>query len=388
MIKKAVLILVLALVALPATWRFVLRFLASGKMPASTQESEEELASESDPVVVVCTGYADLEGGITSLYPSQSGRVAEILVRENDKVAANAVLLRLDDRTARCRVAEARGVLDKALAQLAKVAKAPEQHRVKLAQQEAALKVARQRIAVARQTLAARRAQQKTERIGRIRDDPVLVEEVASAGERLKEFLAAEEIEVQRLNGMALQDPQADIANAKAEVATMRARLLEAEQVLQEHALRSPQAGRVLRVFVTPGEMLNPQKKTAIQFCPDSPRVIRAEVEQVFALSVEVGQPAVVEDEGRSGKTWRGRVMRLSDWYTQRRLVAEEQLQLKDVRTLECLIALDPGQAPLRIGQRVRVTISKEEPEDKAGRPGKADPPGPGPDRPGKKRGD
>src|SRR5262249_44801447 len=125
MIKKAVLILVLALVALPATWRFVLRFLASGKMPASTQESEEALP-ESDPVAVVCSGYAALGGGITSLYPSQSGRVAEVLVRENDKVAANAVLLRLDDRTARCRVAEARGVLDKALAQLAKVANAPE----------------------------------------------------------------------------------------------------------------------------------------------------------------------------------------------------------------------------------------------------------------------
>jgi hypothetical protein len=52
----------------------------------------------------------------------------------------------------------------------------------------------------------------------------------------------------------------------------------------------------------------------------------------------------------------------MADWYTQRRLVNEEQLQLKDVRTLECLIALDPGQPPLLIGQRVRVTISDVKP--------------------------
>jgi hypothetical protein len=77
---------------------------------------------------------------------------------------------------------------------------------------------------------------------------------------------------------------------------------------------------------------------------------------------VKVGQPAVVEDDTSVGATWRGQVMRLSDWYTQRREVAEEQLQLKDVRTLECLIALDPGQPPLRIGQRVRATILRTEP--------------------------
>lgn len=74
-----------------------------------------------------------------------------------------------------------------------------------------------------------------------------------------------------------------------------------------------------------------------------------------------------MEDGGRSGKTWHGHVMRVSDWYTQRGLVAEEQLQFKDVRTLECLIALDPGQTPLRIGQRVRVTISEEGKSDKGG---------------------
>jgi hypothetical protein len=42
--------------------------------------------------------------------------------------------------------------------------------------------------------------------------------------------------------------------------------------------------------------------------------------------------------------------------------VAEEQLQLKDVRTLECLIALESGQAPVRIGQRVRVTVRQQPP--------------------------
>jgi len=37
-------------------------------------------------------------------------------------------------------------------------------------------------------------------------------------------------------------------------------------------------------------------------------------------------------------------------------------LQYNDVRTMECIVELAPGQAPLRIGQRVRVMLGSVEP--------------------------
>ena len=49
---------------------------------------------------------------------------------------------------------------------------------------------------------------------------------------------------------------------------------------------------------------------------------------------------------------------RISDWYSQRRSVLLEPLQFNDVRTLECIISIDPGQPPLRIGQRVRIALN------------------------------
>ena len=58
-----------------------------------------------------------------------------------------------------------------------------------------------------------------------------------------------------------------------------------------------------------------------------------------------------------TNETWRGKVVRLSDWYTHRRSMLQEPLQFNDVRTLECIVQLDPGQSALRIGQRVRVTL-------------------------------
>jgi HlyD family secretion protein len=350
---------IIALLALP-TGRSHGPYWPSAEKSSSAEQEIQEPVSEADRKIVVCYGYADLEGGITSLLPSQIGRVDEVLVKENDTVAAGAILLRLDDRAARFRVAEARALVNKALTELTEAKKAPEQHRAKIAQRQAAIKVARARIVGAQHLLAARMEQQRTDRIGRYRDNPVVAEEIASDAEKVKELLETRKVEQENLNILETRDPTAEVEHAQAEVAAMRARQLQAEQILEEHVLRAPQAGQVERVFVTPGEWLSPQsKKTAIQFCPNKPRIIRAEVEQEFALRVEVGQPALVEDDGRSGKTWRGHVLRLSDLYTQRRQVAEEQLQFKDVRTLECLIAMDPGQAPLRIGQRVRVTISE-----------------------------
>ncbi len=309
---------------------------------------------------VVCYGFADLEGGITSLHPSQSGRVDRVFVKENESVAAGTPLLHLDDRAARLRVEEAKALLDEAVARLAKAEKGPEQHKLKIAEQQASVKVARYRLASSRHTLGARHERMKGEGIGRSRNDPMIVEEVASTAERVKEFEEVVLQEEKRLASLELQDPVMDLERVRAEVAAMRSRLLQSEQVLDEHTLRAPVNGKVLRIFVTPSELLTtPPKRMAIQFCPDSPRVVRAEVEQAFAGRVAVGQPAFVEDDVASGATWRGRVMRVSDWYTERRQIAEEHLQFKDVRTLECLISLDPGQSPLRISQRVRVTINR-----------------------------
>jgi multidrug resistance efflux pump len=330
---------------------------------SSAVAGEPSSADDDTKKLVVCFGYADLDGGVIALNPSQSGRVDRVLVRENETVPTGAPLLQLEDRMARLRVEETKGLLDEASARLAKAEKAPEEHRLQIAEQQAAVKTARYRLAAARHTLVSRQEQLRGESIGRLRDDPTTAEGVASTAQRIREF---EEVVVQqedKLRALELQDPRIDLEQVRAEAEATHARWLQAKQVLDEHTLKAPEAGRVLRIFITSGEFLTvPPRRMAMQFCPDRPRIIRAEVEQSFAGRIELGQPALVEDDGSAKSTWRGHVMRISDWYTERRQLVEENPQSKDVRTLECLVSLDPGQPPLRIGQRVRVTISRRDP--------------------------
>ena len=76
-----------------------------------------------------------------------------------------------------------------------------------------------------------------------------------------------------------------------------------------------------------------------------------------FARGVEPGQAADAEDDLRPGAVWKGRVKHVSRWFLNRREVLDDLSQNREARTLECIIELAPGQPPLRIGQRVRVTF-------------------------------
>jgi multidrug resistance efflux pump len=189
----------------------------------------------------------------------------------------------------------------------------------------------------------------------------ITAEDVAMAEEQVKELEATERGAVQKLAELQATDPSVEVLRAEAEVNAAQARLDRARQALDECSLKAPVAGTVLRILVSPGDVLGGQpSKAAVLFCPAGPRLVRAEVEQEFAGRLAVSQPAVIEDDAGAGTTWQGHVLRISDWYTQRRAVLQEHPPLNDVRTVECLIAVDKGPAPLRIGQRVRVTIRSE----------------------------
>ena len=83
---------------------------------------------------LVCYGHVDVEGGVQALAPTQPGRVAAVLVKENQEVEAGAVLIRLEDHPARLRVAEAEAVLRSAEERCREARKQPQQQLVRIAQ--------------------------------------------------------------------------------------------------------------------------------------------------------------------------------------------------------------------------------------------------------------
>jgi multidrug resistance efflux pump len=299
---------------------------------------------------VIALGHIDLERGVASLYPLQAGRVSQVTAHENDLVESGAVLLRLDDTQAQLQVAEARVALETAQTKLQETRKLPERHKARLDQQRAAVEAAEQRLEAAKSLLSRKRQLVKLNQI--------TAEDLAAAESQVRELEASTHAEAAKLRELELHDPAIGVRQAELEVATMQAKLDQAQQVLDECALKAPEAGTVLRILVGPGDVFSAgSKQAAVLFAPTGPRVVRAEVDQEFAGRVHEGQRAVIDDDAPSGQRWTGRVYRVADWYSQRRTILKEPAPPLDVRTVECLIELHAGQAQPRLGQRVRATI-------------------------------
>jgi HlyD family secretion protein len=299
---------------------------------------------------VVCIGYVDLEHGVRALAPLRPGRVAEVLAQENQQVEAGTPLLRLEDREAQFQVEEAEASVDAAEAQLEQARKLAEQQRSRIAQQEAAIQVAGYRLDAARQVLAHKEEQLKQE--------VVSSDEVISTRAEVKALDAQQRAEREKLVGLKTVDPALAVRKAQAEVKLARTRREQARYQLSECTLKAPTAGIVERIQVGAGDVVTGQPgQTIVRFRPNETPLVRAEVDQEFVDRVTVGQTALVKDDARGGTAWRGKVQRIAGWYERRRSNSSDPSAFTDVRTVECLIAIDPGQPPLRIGQRMRVLI-------------------------------
>lgn len=299
---------------------------------------------------VVCSGYVDLEHGVRSLAPVRPGRVAEVIAKETQHVSAGASLLRLEDDDAKFQVDEAEAALEAAQAQREQSLKLAERQRARLAQQQAALDAAGFRLNAARELLR--------DKEDKLTKDLISSSEVGATREEVKALEALQRAEREKLAEAKTVDPELAVRKAKAEANLARTRRDRARHQLDECTLKAPASGTVQRISVGAGDIVTGSPaQQIVRFCPDEAPLIRAEVNQEFANRVKVGQSALIRDDARAGASWRGKVRRVAGWFERRRPDTEDPSAYTDVRTVECLIAVDPGQPPLRIGQRMRVMI-------------------------------
>jgi multidrug resistance efflux pump len=321
-------------------------------LPGSEAPPGEGATAPAATEAVVCFGHGDVEHGIRALAPLQPGRVVDVPVHESQRVEKGDVLVRLNDRDARLRVSEAQVALEFAEKQLSEARPLPQQHKAKIQQQQAAVDAAAHRVTAARRLLDRKRGLYKANQLS--------AEDVAIAEESVKEAEAMGRAEAERLTELKLHDPQISVQKAEAQVRLARVRLQQAERVLEECTLMAPTAGTVQRILVGAGDLVGTDPRhPAVHFCPNEPRLVRAQVEQEFARRVWEGQRARIRDQSDPSLVWTGKVSRVADGYTQRRPLLDDPSQPSDVRTVECLVTLDPGQPTLRIGQRVRVTLGQ-----------------------------
>ena len=308
-----------------------------------------------DPALrgVVGLGYVDIQGGTTFLHPVLAGEVSQVYVADGSEVKQGDLLLSLDNTSQKIKLQEAE------IALLA-------------AQQEYAdarllVKDLQHQINIKKFELEAARAgweAAKTERSA-LGDGKSVGFEINA--DRLKSY--DRKIDVAAYGVKALEEAVArlkevDVAG-KITLAELQVRAKKETRDLAQYAvfrcdLYAPADGVALRVYATPGDVLNAQsKQPAVHFCADLQRIVRVEVLQEWASKVKEGQLAEIEDDTRHGAKLKGKVLHVSGQMTQRRSMNQDPFQYNDVRTLECIVSIEPASEPIRIGERMRVTIKQ-----------------------------
>ena len=301
----------------------------------------------------VAVAYVDVEGGVRPLYPAVPGRVIEAPVPEGKEVESGAVLMRIDDALAQARLEEAKYEYEGAKEKLVQAKKLVGQHQMKIDGQKAAIDAARRKLEASKSQAS------KAERLKGLGGTH---EDVASANNVVEADKALVRVEEVKLKSIEALDPDSAVRMATIEVDGKKKQVEKAQLGVRECTIFAPCKGVILRRLVNVGEVLGQTpNRPAVEFCPSGDRIVRAEVEQEFAGKLFVGQKAEITDDMTGSGEWHGEVMRISDWFTQRRAVLLEPMQYNDIRTLEVIIRMKPdAKNPLRINQRVRVKLAGE----------------------------
>jgi len=304
------------------------------------------------PPMVVAWGFFEVEPGIAGLYPRQFGLVKEIAL-ENKQVEKGDVLLQVDDSMAILKAKQAGALVTVAEKLVAKSKSLPQFYKLQVEQQQAMIKSIDEEI-----TKTEKDKKRQLDLLSA--DDPnkSKIKTITEWYDSGIAMLAAKKVAEQaKLGQIKLQDAQLEIDQAEADLEAKKLQQEEAKLAVTYYKILAPSKGTVLRVHVHNGEVLGPTPRSpAIEFLPEAPYIVRAEVLQEWGRLVKEGQEVDIEDDTFRGLAWKGTVKSISKWYAPTRSPVIEPFRYNDVRTLECIISVkDSSNA--RYGQRVRAKI-------------------------------
>lgn len=249
----------------------------------------------------VATENAFVQTETVSVSPQIEGYVAEVLVADNQRVEAGAVLVRLDASDARARLDQAlaraaaleatvRGVDDKALLERAMIS----ERLAGVTSAEAAAE--RDRLDLARYGTLARQGWVSDERLQETRAG------AAQSSAALAQAKAALEAERQAASSLG-----SERARSQAEVAAARADIDKARLDLDRTVIRAPATGVVGARSVRPGQYVRPGGQL-LALVPLGQAHIIANFKETQLAKLRVGQPVDIRADAFGDRVIPGRV--------------------------------------------------------------------------------
>jgi HlyD family secretion protein len=349
--SSLIMLVVAAVVALGVGYYVPQTFSAKSTDAAKGEVATKPKATPKSVWAASAPGRVEAVGGEIRISPQAPGRIAEVLVGLNDKVAAGDLLMRLDDEELIGRVhsASAEAAVRKRDRDNTDAGGRPAQDR----------RTAEDGVATAERQLV--QAREEADRLLRARRDSTAadpaLDKAREAVTRAKDKL--EQARTALRKALAVDGLPAP-SRLEAALTAARAELSAADAALERTRIRASSAGTVLQTNAKAGEMATPSPENVLFVVGNLASLqVRAEIEERDIGKVRVGQAAVIRSDAFQGKDFEGRIASLAQALGPSRIGQRGPRKPTDVDVLEVLIDL-AGQPPLLPGMRVDVFLRPE----------------------------
>ncbi len=279
------------------------------------------------------------------------GRIAEVWVEEGDRVTANQVLARLDDRMARARVSAATAGLAQAKARYLFARRGPRSEDLAAARAEADAAAA---------AAAHRGAEQvRSQHLGKLGAVAGTLVDADDASARVTSAQAT--AAKARFQSLARGTRPEQVEEAAAAIALAQAELEVANVALDQMVLRAPHDGIILRRTAEVGTLTTLPSATPVVTLADVRQLeIRAEIDEADVASVTVDQVAYATADAFGDRRFPVRIQRITHELGRKTVRDDDPRARVDTRVLEVIARFDGApSATLPLGLRMSVHLGK-----------------------------
>ena len=272
--------------------------------------------------IVVGTGRVEPAGEIISLASPTGGIVERIFKNEGDNVKKDEPLIKLEDRLESLRADQLRW------------------------------QVASQRTEVDLNVISQKQAETKLENRSRFLES---TRNLQKKGAETSQNLDDLETEVVNLK-MDAEAARVKADQARSRLKDLEAQLGYAQAEVASKTLKAPSDGILLSLDAREGASIN-QFSSYGDFAPAGPVIVRAEIDELFADRLVVGQLAEIRYVGSDSTIATGKVMYLSPWLKKKSLFTQRAGDQEDRLVREVKVSLDNGSS-LILNSRVECVIN------------------------------
>lgn len=304
----------------------LLAALATGcnnKQQSANETAKNTAISKEQVNEIVGVGKVEPENGIVNLASADAGIVKEVYKTKGEKVKKGDAVLKLDDDLAQEKIQQT-------------ITQTTTQHtQIELEQRaigELDYKITNKKALLER------------------------TEQLAKSGAETMQYLDDTRTELNVLLNN-LEQKKLVVAVAKNKLAELERQLIIIKTEANKKMVSVPANGTLLSISAKVGEALSANQWYA-EFAADGPVVVRAEIDELFADKVQIGQAAEIRYVGATTTLTHGRVSYLAAYLKKKSLFAEKTDDKEDRRVREITITLD-NDANLLLNAKVECIIKR-----------------------------